>query len=300
MSDNTPTAVVQQSLDAIGSDHLLGDIEDGAAQSQKPLRAYRQCLMQLLRSAPWAWARRQAPMTLLADASGNTPNVGTLVTDPNFVYMYSWPTDAMKIRYVPWQYGQVAAVPANNIQPANSSSPIVTGLGQPPYGPQRIRPARFLVSNDINYPPPSGGAQSWDVQGVSPQGRTVILTNVQNAQAVYTYLCLYPSVWDSLFRAALVAFIASETVMALLKDKKMAMELRTQQTAIAKDKILQARAASGNEGTNSVDIRVDWMDTRQVGGPNGWHGGWDGGGPGTLWGGYDDCCGAGVVSGAAF
>jgi hypothetical protein len=300
MSDNYPSAVLQQSLDAAGSDHLLGDVEDGTRESQVCLRAYRQCLMQMLRAFHWDFARKEAPLTLLADASGNTPNVGTFVVGDQFNYEYSFPTDAVKVRYIPQHRWSNPGVPNNNILPPNPASPIMTGIGQPPYGPRRIQPARFLISNDANYPPPQG-TQSWEVQGVSPQGRVVILTNVKDAKCVYTYLCLYPSVWDALFRAALVAFIASEIALPLAKDKKFGMEIRKEQIAIAKDKILQARAAAGNEsGVNTSDLRTDWIDARRVGGAWGWPNGWDGGASGQLWGGYDDCCGAGVVGGAAF
>lgn len=297
---NLLTDVAQQVLDTIGSDHLLGDIEDGTKEARTLLRFFKQCVMQLLRSAPWNWARREAPLLLLADASGNTPNVGNLVIGNQFIYEYALPTDSVKIRYVPRHRAFNPPVPNNNITPPNPNVPIVTGIGQPPYGPRRIQPARFMISNDSNYPPPQ--ANSWETQGVSPTGRVVILTDVQNAKAVYTYLCLYPSVWDSLFRAGLIAYMAAEVAMPILKDKTFAMKIRAEQIAIAKDKILQARAASANESSISTsDIRVDWIDTRMTGGR--WAGGGfnsDGGGPGNLWGDFDDCCGAGVVSGAAF
>ena len=298
MSDAIPTAVVQQSLDAIGSDHLLGDIEDGTRESQVCLRAYRQCLMQLLRTAKWDFARREAPLVLLADGSGNTPNVGTYVVGNQYIYEYAYPPDCMRVRYIPQHRWMNPGVPSNNIVPANNASPIVTGIGQPPYGPRRVMPARFVISNDANYPPPPG-EQSWQVQGISPQGRTVILTNVREAMVVYTYLCLYPSVWDSLFRAALVAFIASEIALPLTKDKKFGLAMRNEQMQIAKQKIVDARTADGNEAFATSDISVDWMNTRYSGGRNGWGGGF-GGGEGNLWGGYEDCCGAGVVTGATF
>ena len=301
MSGNVPTAVVQQALDAAGIDYLLGDIENGERPAQVSLRAYPECLKQMLRAFHWAFARREAPLLLLADASGNTPNVGTFVVGNQYMYEYAFPTDCVKLRYIPQNQYSNPGVPTDNIQPPNPSSPIVTGIGQPPYGPRRIQPARFVVSNDVNYPPPAvPGQPSWETTGVSPQGRTVILTNVQNALAVYTYLCLYPSVWDSLFRMALVAYIASEIALPLHTDKKLGLEIRNQQIAIAKEKILEARTASAREGWNSADIPVDWMRTRNVGGRWGWSEGWNGGGPGDLWGGFDDCCGAGVVAGSAF
>lgn len=297
MADKTPTAIIQQALDAVGVDHLLGDIEDGTRPSQVGLRAYRNCLQQLLRVAPWNFARKQVPLTLLADATGQSPNVSSTVIDPAYVYEYGLPEDAMKIRYIPWSPLQNPGAPSNNIQPANANSPITTGTAGP-FNGQRLVPAKFLISFDQNFPA-APGSQSWEVQGVSPQGSTVILTNVQNACAVYTYLCLYPSVWDALFRAALVAYIASEIALPLSSDKKIGMTLRVQQIAIAKEKIMEARAADGKELWSTSDIPTDWLRFRNTGGP--WQDGFGGGGAGYYWGGYDGCCGVGsVVGGATF
>jgi hypothetical protein len=198
------------------------------------------------------------------------------------------------VRFVPSSPFQNPGAPQGNIVPPNNNLPLTSGMNGP-FNGHRIRPARFLIANDPNYPPPQG-TQSWEVQGVSPQGRTVILTNVPKAKAVYTFLCLYPSVWDSLFRAALVAFIASEIALPLSTDKKFGLEMRNIQIAIATKKILDARAADGNEGWPISDLRVDWLDARRTGHGFGSYGGE---GPGNYWGGLDACCGAGSVVGSA-
>src|SRR5579885_2432523 len=195
-----PTDVANQALDAAAIDYTLGDIEEGTRPAQVCLRAYGECLRQLLRGAPWAFARREAPLVLLADATGLTPNVGKTVPS-GFIYEYAYPPDCARVRYIPWCPFQTPGVPGNNIRVADPNAAIMTGLGQPPYIGQPIVPARFLITNDPNYPPPAGTA-NWEVQGVSAQGRVVILTNVQNARCVYTATILAPSVWDHLFRAA--------------------------------------------------------------------------------------------------
>lgn len=279
MSGYSPTDVANQALDACAWPRVFGEIEDGSDESQILLRAYRQCLMQLLRAANWSFARQQAPLELLADASGNTPDVGTLVPTP-WVYEYAYPIDCMRVRFIPWNLNnQADLVPSNNIQ--IPSTPLVGGIGQQPALGVPIRPARFVVATDFNYPPPAG-TLTWDVQGVSPQGRTVVLTNVRNANAVYTSLVLYPTLWDPLFRSALVAYIASEVVMALWAktDRKFGMQIRGEQIALVKAKVSEARALDGSEGTPTSDIVAPWMRARHTGGSwRGW--GWGGGASGS-------------------
>lgn len=292
MGGYTPTDIAQQALDAAGIDYVLGDIEDGTREAQVVLRAYEQCLKQLLRSANWDFARREAPLQLLADATGNTAGVGTLVPLGQFVYMYAYPVDCLKLRYIPWLLPLNTGAPTGNIVPPNATLPTMPGLNQGPAIPRRIRPARWVITNDPNYPP--AGQNVWDVQGVSPVGRVVILTNVQNAVAVYTTLVSYPSVWDALFRAAFVAYLASEIALPLAKNKELGKIIRDDQIAVAKAKIMEARRVDGNEGTYSSDISVDWMRTRFSGGPG--FPGWRGDGVGAYYGGWDECCGAGAVS----
>lgn len=286
---NTPTDVAQASLDAIGSPTTIGDLEEGTREAQVLLRAYWQCLRQLLRAAHWNFARKEVPLVLLADATGQTPNVGTQVIRP-WCYEYQYPIDCMKMRFVPYNYAPNPGAPGGNIVPPNSSSPLMTGFGQQPLVGARLRPARWLEATDTNYPVPPGQI-TWETQGVSPQGRTVILTNVQFALGVYTALMNYPSNWDVLFRSALVAYLASEVALPLwvTRDRKFGLEMRAQQIAIAKEKITQARATDGNEATASNDIPVDWLQARDIGSGRGMWGGYggSGGGLGNLFCGYD-------------
>jgi len=278
-----PADIFNQVLDAIGSEVIIGDPEEGTREAQVILRAYHNCLSQLLRGANWDFARKTAPMVLLGDATGNTPNVGTLVATP-WTYCYAYPTDCMKARFVPWNQDTSASnIPMGNI--SLGPAPQLTNIGNNNGLGQIMRPSRFVVATDYNYPPQPGQI-TWEVQGVSPVSRTVILSNVPTAQLVYTALILYPSVWDSLFRAALVAYLASEVALPLSKDKKFGLELRNSQISIVKAKVTEARIANGNEGTSSSDIPVDWMRAR-------WNGfgrssAWDNGqGPGVLGYGWD-------------
>lgn len=296
---NTPTDVANQALDAVASTVMLGDLEEGTRQANLCLRAYRQCLMQLLRAVHWDFARKQVPLVLLGDATGQTPNVGTVVTWP-WYYMYEYPIDCMKARFVPWIGISNPGAPTGNIVPVNNGVPLMLGLDQNSKG-ARLRPARFLVGTSTDYPPPPGQV-TWEVQGVSPQARTVVLTNVKCATMVYTALTLYPSLWDAQFRAAFVAYLASEIALSIWaeKDRNFGLKLRAEQVMIAKAKVIQARITDGNEGGPTTnDISVSWMRDRNAGGGAfGWWGG-RGNGEGVGYGscGYDSLT---LADGAVF
>ena len=264
-----PTDIANQVLDAIGYPTAIGDLQEGTRPAQVLLRAYGQCLRQLTRAAHWDWCRKTAPLTLLADATGQTPNVGTLVPVP-WTYEYAYPTDCAKARFIPWNQGaNNPGTPTGNIVPANAGAPIVASMGQQPLTGQRITPARFTIATDPNYAPQAGQI-TWEVQGLSPQGRTVVLTNVANAQMVYSAIMLYPSLWDALFRGAFVAYLASEVALPLSRDKRFGLQLRSEQIKIAQ-----------------MNITVDWMRFRNVGGGYGSWGDGAGAGPGVLGYGWD-------------
>lgn len=293
INDNAaPTAIANQALDAAGVDFTLGDIQEGTRAAQVCLRAYAECFRQLMRGAPWDFARKEVILLLLADATGQTANVGTVVPGSRFIYEYGYPQDCARVRYIPWCPFLNPGTPSDNITPSNPSAPVVTGLGQAPYVGRGIVPAPYMLTSDQNYIPPDIGQNPNANPGVSPIGRTVILCNVQNARCVYTYDAVYPNTWDHLFRSAMVAYLASEIALPLAVDKKFGLTMRDRNIQIAMQKITQARLTDGNEMWASSDIPVSWMDGRNVGGHGVWNNGWGGygsgpgGGPG--WGGYDN------------
>lgn len=295
--DMTPTAVANQVLDACGVRKTLSDIESGTDEANVILRAYRQNLQQLLRAAHWNFARRVAPLMLLADASGATADVGNLVQAP-WLYAYRYPSDCLKARFVPLNPLGLTAVPSDNIQiPTTPIGP--TGLQLPA---SRLIPARFLIGTDANFPAAPGVAYD-QVQGVSPAGSTVVMTNVQNAQLVYTANIVWPSLWDAQFRQALVAMIASNVVLRLQPDVKVGRALRTDNIAIAMGAIKAARISDGNEaGFSNTDHTPDWLTIRNTGGM-GFGGTYGASNYGVLGYGYDAigfADGSGLSASAAF
>src|ERR1700744_2063852 len=103
---NFPSDVANEALDSIGWPRIIGDLEEGSDESKILLRAYPQLRRQLLRAANWNFARKEASMLLLADRTGQTPNVGQMVCGP-FTYEYAYPNDCLKARFVPWNHNRV-------------------------------------------------------------------------------------------------------------------------------------------------------------------------------------------------
>lgn len=288
----SPTDIANLALDAIGSEFTLGDIEDGTRAAQTCLRSYPECRRRLLRGAHWQFARKQEPLQLLGDATGNTVGVSKAVIAP-WIYEYAYPTDALAVRFVPYQPGN-AGIPAGNI--AAPITPIVANLQTTYSLGSRLHPARFLVARDVNYPPLAGQLYE-DVQGLSPQGRTVLLTNVQNALCIYTSDVIYASEWDVLFRDAMISYLAQSIAMkpGIVSDQKLAMQLRRDQIAITKEKLVQARIADGNETWSSTDHLPDWIAFRSGGGF--WRHGRGDDGLGSMYGGWQP---VGFADGSAF
>ena len=299
---NKPADIANQALDACGFPYSMGDIQDGTEPAQIILRAYRECRRQLLRAVHWNFARQQTPLVLLADATGNTPTVPNITIQP-WIYEYALPDNCVKVRFVPWTLTTNPYPPTGNIVPPNNTAPVVSGLGNPVIGSQ-LRPTRFLETMDPNFAQPPSALMG-EVQGISPGGRTVICTNVQWASLVFTADMIYPANWDSQFRAAFVAFLASEIALPLWSRKggkfiELGMKMRDEQIKIAAMKIMQARVTDGNEGWHSSEFVPDWFRYRNSGGGR-FQGGYSQalgslGNEGIYYGGLDACCGISGMS----
>lgn len=266
-----PTDVANLALDACGIPFQLGDIEQGGAEANILLRHYGTCRQQLLRAAPWAFARKTMPLVLLADASGATPNVRTTVPGgqtSQFCYEYAYPIDCMRVRYIPGNPLATPAAPTGNITPPNAQLPLLgSDAGVFPFG-QKPVPTRFLITNDPNITVPGDSNFAFQ-QGQSPVGSSVIMSNVPSAQCVYTFDVLYPSIWDALFTNAMKGYLAQQVAPALWAARgkpEIGLKMQTSAIAMTKMALSEARVADGNEMTVSADISVDWMVARRTGG----------------------------------
>lgn len=271
---NYPADVINEALMAAGSDFVIGDPTEGTQAAQVTLRKYGQCLRQLLRSVHWDFARQMSPMVLLADATGQTADVGTAVPSP-WRFEYAYPISCMKARFVPAIGVNPNSVPAGNI--ALPDTPQTTVISPAYYGVAgRLMPTPFLISMDTNYPIDT--SSNWmESQGVSPQGRVVVLSNTEQAQLVFTAFSPYPTMWDAQFRAAMVAYLAAEIAMPLARDKRFGLQIREQNIVIARQRVMDARVTNGNEGSfpQTTDHTPDFLSIRNAGA------GWSAGGPGS-------------------
>lgn len=274
MALELPADIINRSLDYIGrSDITIGDIEEGTEAAKPALRAYGPARKQLLRAAHWNFARRQAQLTLLADATGNTAGVGTTVQAP-WTYCYAFPTDCLKARFLPWN-----GIPTQPTTPLMTNTPNVLS-------PQAFIPAPFIVALESNYPvvvtTTTGTTYStwanvpafWDTTGEGQTNRTVINTNVPPypqansttifPSLVYTADVVYPSQWDSLFDQAMVSLLAARLALSLAKDQKFGLAVQRDAIASAKAAIADARATNGNEAgfPQTQDHIPDWIRIR--------------------------------------
>jgi hypothetical protein len=175
----------------------------------------------------------------------------------------------------------------------------MSGIGTQIY--RRQLPTRFVVASD-DVPNLVGSVTDWSqvpdtsqTMGQALGYQTVILSNQKFATLVYTALRTTPDQWDPLFQQAFVAILAQQVALTLVPDRKVALEVRKEQIAIAKAALDQARVSDGDEGFFSSDIYPDWLRIRRTGGFGNGFGFGDG--LGVIGYGWDTC---GFADGSAY
>lgn len=238
MASGSQVDLANRALLSVGARAQISSLNpsDGSVEGDAVSVLWTPTFEQLARSAKWNCLRNQVTLGLLAAAQGTPENPsGTsypLPPDP-WLYAYSYPSDCLDMQFIvpslPTMVGNT--VPSTTIN--NAAGAWLPSQGQIPYV--------------VSYAPDSNG---------SPL--VVILTNQDQAQAVYTVNQPNPAAWDSLFQAAFVASLGAFLVPPLsLSMSLMQLSMRTAEAAIA-----QARVADGNEGVTSMDHLPDWMRAR--------------------------------------
>ena len=229
----SPSDVINHALDLLGVP-AISEMQEGSDAANAALRHYGPSVRDLLRAAPWNFARKTRVLDLMYDTTATPPPA----TDPAvttivpWLYAYHYPQDCVRVRFVP----QI-------IPGAPAQTPPMTGMSYSfPAGGQM--PAPFVVTTlfELN----------------------AILTNVQGAQLVYTAAMFDPQQWDSLFMSALVALLGARLALAVVADKKIAMALRAALSQEAAGALNLARVSDGNEGFHSQDHIPDWFSIRGV------------------------------------
>lgn len=246
--------ICNRALGEIGARLVINSLTETSPAAVQCRLQYNPLREQLLRTAPWGFARKTLALTTLGLLTDSPP-----ASPYPWLAKYAYPADCLKVRYIlPPPYGLASDL--------NGEPDVSSGLVVPWCAPSRQW--RYLPAYDDTVSPP----------------RKVLLANVQSALCVYTVNVTDPDLFDALFTNALVMALANKLVIPLSGNVGM----KQGYAALAEQAILQARAVDGNEAIPTSDHVVDWMAVREAS----WYPNWGVGGDsfalGSWWGGYEN------------
>jgi hypothetical protein len=233
-----PVDVVNIALQEIGSQASISSFNDGSAEAVAAGILYQPKIDALHRAAHWNCARYQVALTLLKAAAGTTENAdGSGPVPPlPWLYEYAYPADCLKARFILpiWNANNPSGVPLTTAPPVT----LALAWSSPP--------VPFQVSTDF------------DADGNVIR---VILTDMCQAQLVYTKRIVNPDLWDPHFLSAATSYLGCWFVNALARNQ----QLFNDTAGVAKDIIAQARVSDGNEGLTSQNREASWIKARGQG-----------------------------------
>ena len=209
-------------LQAVGTRSSVASLTENSTEANALAIRWDNALAATLQKARWNFARRQALLTLLADATQ-----GQTVPTP-WMYEYAYPSDCAQGRNI---MATVLQQPAGTT-PGVPSTPTAVGP-----------PIPFLVGID------------YDANGNQIK---VILTNQPQATFVYTGLVTNTELYDDQFVEALSVMLGARVCFQLTGDRQLAKDLMAQGEAMC----LAASASNGNEGLTVIDSLPDWIRVR--------------------------------------
>lgn len=234
----SPVDVVNLALTQMGSRTFVSSINpsDGSNEGNVASIIYQPKLDALFRAAPWAFARKQVFLTQLKAAVIN----GVVSTSPPpqpWLFEYEYPSDCIKLRYL------LPNAPISGLQVPlqTASTPL---WGNQVYGANAA--IKFQIATDT------------DANGVA---RKVILCNLPEAQAIYTFRVDNPDLWDTSFYNAAAATLTVWFIAGLARDRGQFQDF----IRIAMDIINKARTDDGNESITTMDHLPDWIMARGLG-----------------------------------
>lgn len=238
MATGSVLSICNRALLSIGQQSQISSLNEASTQADACSTLFTPTFEALARAAFWNCLRQQTVLTLLSAAQGTPENPdGTTLPLPPYPWLYAYqlPANSLQARFL---------VP----------SPQSTSYGSA-ISPAYINAATFLPTETI----PFRVAYATDSNNNPLQ---IILTNLTQAQLVFTVNQPNPQIWDSQFQAAMVASLAAYLVPALTLNTSL-MRI---QVSLAQSLIDQARVRDGDEGTTSQDHIPDWIQARNVGG----------------------------------
>lgn len=247
--------VCNMALGEIGARQIITDLEEDSPAAVQCRIFYTNIRQQLLRSAPWGFARKTLQLTPLGLASDDP----TTWNQFPWLVKYAYPADCMKMRYIlppPFAVSE-------------GSAPNVSGGTVYPFWGGPSRQCRFLIASDEEIEVPM---------------RRVVLSNVIDAFGVYTCNIIDPDMFDPLFTNAFSMLLAAKIVLPLTGNAKM----KADWVKLAEFNITAARVADGNEAIPVTDHVVDWMAVRGADSYNTGLGGFNWGTMGTYYSGFDN------------
>ena len=250
-------------LGLCGARSTITSFADNTPSANAAALWYDRDRLYMLRAYRWNFARFQGPLTLLATAPGVDAQPATGLP---------WP-------FMPWAYAY--ALP-DNIAKFNFILPVFNGVQQVGAGfgawNGNMGPGWIVPFTLASY------------QNPSDQTVEAIFTNQTIAYGVWTRDITAPGLFDSMFVEAFATRLAGSMSMQLSGLSPLVQALYAKAEAI----VMQAQAASGNEGTHTMNTTPDWLRARGSGGGGyfgndwGWenygNGGWNGWGGGGGWG----------------
>lgn len=225
------------SLLSVGARAYISSLTEASDESNACANLIPLVYGDLSRRAWWNCLRQEETLTLLKAAPGTVENPqGTLIPYPATPWLYSYelPSDCLKVRcLVPNIYANING----------SGTPISPGI-QP-------APLRLPTNGEIPF------AVAYDTDETGNPIK-IILTNLSQANCIYTVNQPNPIAWDTGFQTAFVALLASYLVPALSLNIELAEMKMKEAMAI----VAEARVEDGNEGYSSQDHIPDWMVAR--------------------------------------
>lgn len=244
---STEVELVNRAMQLIGTRTTIASMDEASNEARQASIAFAPTRKEVLRTAPWNFAKRTIQAELFRFAPG-TPEFSAYSEQvaqnqwspeypaPPWLYSYFYPFDALMIRFV-------------QAQVTGSGTPVVPIFSSvtPYYWYSNTPAVKFEVG--VDYTQQGSGAGT---------ATRVILTDAQNAIVTYTLDTSDTEVWDHLFESMFVFALAAKLVNALTGDKALANQLIERANAVA----MQARINDGNEALVVLDWIPEWIKAR--------------------------------------